>query len=111
MEQVTAHPEAIAELREAIRYYEHQSPGLGRRFFDEVNFYIALIIEYPTRFALRNSGIYRANLKVFPFNVNFLIEDETIAIVAIANNKRRPYYWEDRIPIAGTQSNWERFSS
>jgi hypothetical protein len=33
MGKLIAHFQAIAELREAIRYYEEKSPGLGRRFF------------------------------------------------------------------------------
>ena len=50
MERVTAHGEAVMELREAIGYYESKSPGLGRRFFDEVNGFIRRILECPTQF-------------------------------------------------------------
>ncbi|MGI8605397.1 MAG: hypothetical protein ACR2OZ_20680 [Verrucomicrobiales bacterium] len=37
MGQVTAHPDAVAELRGAVRYYEDKSAGLARRFFREVH--------------------------------------------------------------------------
>jgi len=33
---VILHPEARRELREAVLYYERQSPGLGARFTDAI---------------------------------------------------------------------------
>jgi toxin ParE1/3/4 len=111
MGQVTAHPNAIAELREAIRYYDSKSAGLGRRFFAEVEFFIGRIVAYPTLFVPRVSEVRRANLKRFPFNINFLVDGENIAIVAIAHNKRQPFYWLSRLPRADRQSEWPPLST
>lgn len=110
MGQITAHTEAIAELREAIRYYEEKSPGLGRRLFDEVNEFVRRIAEHPTRFSERIASIRRVNLKRFPFHIHYLLQTESIAIVAIAHDKRRPFYWRARLGKEGAQSNWSPFS-
>lgn len=107
MERVTAHGEPVMELREAIGYYQSKSPGLGRRFFDEVNEFIRRILERPTQFSERMAGIRRANLSRFPFHVNYLIEDGTIAIVAVAHNKRAPFYWKSRLPQPGLPTEWK----
>ena len=110
MGQIIAHSEAIAELRQAVRYYEEKSPGLGRRFFDEVNEFIRRIVDHPTRFNERIAGVRRANLKRFPFHIHYLLETDVIAIVAIAHDKRRPFYWKARLGTESNPSNWSPFS-
>ena len=104
MERVTAHGQAVMELREAIRFYDSKSLGLGRRFFDEVAEITGRILERPTQFSRRMAGIRRANLRRFPFYVNYLIEIGSIAIVAIAHNKRAPLYWKQRLSEPGLPS-------
>ncbi|MCB1099631.1 MAG: type II toxin-antitoxin system RelE/ParE family toxin [Verrucomicrobiae bacterium] len=110
MGQVIAHSEAIAELREAIRYYEEKSPGLGRRFLDEVNEFVLRIVEHPTRHSERVAGVRRANLKRFPLHIHYLLDADTIAIVAIAHDKRRPFYWKERLGGEVTPSSWSPYS-
>lgn len=111
MGQVTAHPEAVAELHAAIAYYEDKSFGLGRRFLAEVDLFVDRIVANPRRFSPRVGDVHRANLKRFPFHINYLIEGETIAIIAFAHDKRRPLYWKDRLPKPGQPANWSPFSA
>lgn len=40
-------PAAEAELDDAIRYYEEESPGLGARFLSEVDTVVKRIVELP----------------------------------------------------------------
>ncbi len=94
---VITHPEAKQELREAGRYYHDCAPGLGQRFYDEIEAFVEKITANPLRYSIRIADVRRANLKRFPFHINFLIHEGMIAIVAISHNRRRPYYWRDRI--------------
>ncbi len=41
------HPEAERELQEAALRYETEVPGLGRRFAEEVERVVQLILEHP----------------------------------------------------------------
>ena len=40
-------PEADAEFREAVRYYEEEAPGVGMAFIAEVHRAISLIVDNP----------------------------------------------------------------
>ena len=41
------HPEALAEMAEAARFYENRALGLGREFFEEVVVVIQSAVEDP----------------------------------------------------------------
>ena len=45
---VRLHPEALAELGEAIAFYEDRAPGLGRDLLDEVQHILANIGANPS---------------------------------------------------------------
>ena len=100
MGQVTAHPEAVAELRAAIIFYDDKSPGLGRQFFMEVDQVVDRMISQPLFFSPRGGEVRRANLKRFPFHILYLTDDESVAIVAFDHDRRRPGYWKHRLPPA-----------
>lgn len=91
------HPGARLELQEAALFYEDRCSGLGTDFRDEVWQYQSAITANPLRYSIRIADVRRANLKRFPFHINFLIHDGRIAIVAISHHRRRPYYWRERI--------------
>lgn len=97
MGQIAVHSEATVELREAIAYYEGLSSGLGRQFFEEVSEFVRRIASNPTRYSERVAGVRRANLDRFPFHIHYLLGKNSVAIVAIAHDKRRPFYWKDRL--------------
>jgi plasmid stabilization system protein ParE len=97
MGQVTIHPDAQRELNETIAYYEEVREGLGREFNDEVTRFIQRIQENPRRYSIRRQEVRRANLARFPYNVNYLIENGGVLILAFAHNRRKPLYWLPRL--------------
>jgi toxin ParE1/3/4 len=62
-------PEADAELREAARYYESESPGLGLSFVTAVHKAISLIMENPMVAPLVGSDIRSKVVGRFPYNL------------------------------------------
>jgi hypothetical protein len=110
MGQIVAHQEALAEMRESIRFYESKSFGLGRRFFDEVGEFVRLIQTNPARFAERIPGVRRVNLKRFPYHIHFMEKDDTLWIVSISHDRRKPFYWKDRLTSGGS-ANWNPLQS
>ena len=90
-------PEADEEFREAARYYERDAPGLGIAFITEIHRAVTSVLANPHAAAAAGSGIRRTVLHRFPYNVLYSIVEDTIVIVAVAHQKRRPSYWRARL--------------
>lgn len=92
------HPEALAEYLEAIGWHESRRAGLGAALSRETEALIQSACETPERFPTVNSTtIRRAYLKHFPYHVLFRTVDKQIEVLALAHNRRRPLYWQNRI--------------
>ena len=85
------------DLDEAIRYYDHQLPGLGFRFFQEVSAAIDRVILMPEAWTKIGERTRRCILKGFPYAVLYVIDPEEILITAVANLHRDPEHYKDRI--------------
>lgn len=94
-------PESRAELVDAAGYYEEQQPGLGWRFWQEVDEHILWVAENATVPRLRPGGYRRVNLKVFPYYVAYLVKEDAVWVLAIGNSHRQPEYWIERKGRAG----------
>jgi toxin ParE1/3/4 len=87
---------ADIELKEAARYYESKVDGLGFAFLDEVERVVKLIRDNPESAPRIYKVVRRKILRGFPYSIMYSIVDDLIRILAIANQKRRPFYWRDR---------------
>jgi plasmid stabilization system protein ParE len=90
-------PEAEKEFREAARYYENEAPGIGIAFIVELHKAVAAILDNPLAAQEERNNIRKKVLPRFPFNVLYSVENETVVIVAVAHQKRRPTYWRRRL--------------
>lgn len=95
--KVIHHSEAKRELEEAGRYYNEQSPGLADDFFDEVDAFVAKILANPLGYSIRIADVRRANLKRFPYHLNYILHGEAIAVVAVSHHRQRPHCWRERV--------------
>lgn len=59
------------------------------------------IVANPQRYSIRIADVRRANLKQFPYHINYVIHGGAIAIVAISHNKQRPFFWGERLADRG----------
>jgi hypothetical protein len=90
------HPQANAELDEAVQYYENCQTGLGLEFAGEIYAAIQRIIEYPDAWSVLSENSRRCLVNRFPYGVIFQIKSNTLRIVAVANLHRKPGYWMNR---------------
>lgn len=88
---------ANIELDEAVRYYDHQLPGLGFRFFQEVDAAIERIRLMPEAWTKIGERTRRCLIKGFPYALLYTIEEDVILITAVANLHRDPEHYTDRI--------------
>jgi hypothetical protein len=88
--------QAFEELNDAIAYYEERQPGLGLKMKEEFDQYVRWILNNPQIPRLRSGGYRRVNLKVFPYYIAYLVHRDTLWILSIAHNHRKPRYWIKR---------------
>jgi len=88
---------ANIELDDAVRYYDHQLPGLGFRFFQEVDAAIERIRFIPEAWTKIGKRTRRCLIKDFPYALLYAIETDEILITAVAHLHRDPEHYGDRI--------------
>lgn len=89
-------PEAEADLAEAARWYESQSPGLGHAFLDAVQGALSAILKSPLLYPIVHRRTRRALIRRFPFGVYFRIANHAIVIIAVMHGSRDPRRWKAR---------------
>jgi toxin ParE1/3/4 len=94
--------EAESEVAEAAQWYEEQREGLGLEFLDSFSGAVESIEQHPQRFLQIKVGrtareVRRALFRRFPYKVVFEVRPDEILILAVAHDKRRPYYWKKRL--------------
>lgn len=90
------HPEAEAELNEAVDYYDGCRDGLGLEFANEVFEAIENICRFPLAWTPLSKKTRRCVLKRFPYGVVYQVRGEQIIIVAVMQLNRKPNYWSRR---------------
>ncbi|QQO52764.1 MAG: type II toxin-antitoxin system RelE/ParE family toxin [Thiohalocapsa sp. PB-PSB1] len=92
------HPAAEAEYLESIAYYESKRPGLGATYLGEFERVMDAICEAPHRNPVeRRPDVRRMRMKRFPFTVLYRENANTVQVLAVAHNRRRPQYWLGRL--------------
>jgi len=94
--RVVYHDLAEQELNEAAQYYEGECPGLGVAFLGEVARAIDFIIEHSEGAPLVAGTVRRKLLRRFPYGLLYSVQPDTVRILAVMNQRRRPFYWIDR---------------
>ena len=90
------HPEAKAELNEAVDYYDGCQSGLGLVSAREVQTAIQNILGYPEAWTPLSKNTRRGPVHRFPYGVLYQITGGAILIIAIMQLNRRPGYWKGR---------------
>lgn len=104
MKSIALHPDAGAEITEAVRYYESHEPGLGLDLLGEVERAFGQITEYPEACPKIGGRLRRKTLWRFPYDLIYALSPDKIRVVAFAHQKRRPFYWQKRL---SSTPKWE----
>jgi toxin ParE1/3/4 len=92
------HPDALGELEQAKQWYNGQRHGLGESFFQEIVAAIARIREAPNIWPEFQQGTRRFFVHRFPFALLYTHRSNSLLVVAVMHLKRRPGYWQSRLP-------------
>lgn len=88
---------AEIELDEAVKFYNHELPGLGDEFLAEVVHALDRIARFPEAWHPSTKRTRRCLTRRFPYGVIYRHKENEILVVAIANLHRKPDYWQDRL--------------
>ena len=95
-QRLSFHALAQQELGEATAFYSKESPALAYAFLDEVDYALTQIREFPDSCPLLSRTVRKKLLRRFPYNVLYSVRSDAIRILAVAHQKRRPFYWRSR---------------
>ncbi len=93
---VSIAPGAEVEMHDAALFYETESPGLGAVFVSDIMEAIGWIEIYPEHGELIRLRVRRKVLRNFPYSLIYSLRKDCIRILAVAHQKRRPFYWRRR---------------
>ena len=102
MKAVELAAEALAEVDEAARWYDHQRPGLGQDPLGELEAVLLRVGDAPTSFPRLQDvpdelDVRRCLLARFPYGVVFTTLTHSVRVIAFAHLKREPGYWLNRV--------------
>ena len=90
-------PAANRDVVDAVDWYESQQPGLGTRFFEDLDRVLSRIEESRGQFPNVYRDAHRALLPRFPFGVFFKKYEDRTLVIAVADLRREPSQWQRRI--------------
>ncbi len=89
-------PEADADLKEALVWYERINPDLALRLLVAVESAVEVIAEHPLRFQTVHNQIRRTGIRRFPYGIFFQAEQHRIVVLACMHLRRNPKKWKTR---------------
>jgi hypothetical protein len=92
MRALVVEREAREEIASALDWYDAQEPGLGAALLAEID---AAVGVPGVRHTL---AIRRVIFERFPYTLVFLERADTVHVLALAHQRRRPGYWRGRMP-------------
>jgi len=90
------HPEALAELKSAVTWYQEKSPSAALNFMEELDQVLDWVIASPSRWPSAAHGTRKLVMRRYPFAVIYCEKETVIQVLAIAHGRRRPGYWKKR---------------
>ena len=83
---------AFLEIEDAKEYYNLQKPTLGDTFKNDVKRSIESIKEFPNLYPNITNELKRTLLHRFPYSIFYAVTDNTILILSVAHQHRKPFY-------------------
>lgn len=95
--QISLSAEAKSEAREAANWYIGNGAfTAAERFADELDHALHLLLQFPRMGARGRHQTRTLPLPGFPYSIVYRVQPETVRVIAIAQQNRRPGYWSGR---------------
>ena len=95
--RVVFHPKVFSEVDAIMDYYERVAGiQLADDFYTEFRLFVQDVSDDPEKYNIRSGNFRRVNLKRFPFNFLFRVQEDTIRILVVRHHARRPTFGTKR---------------
>ena len=84
---------AKEEIENAKEYYNLQQPNLGDSFKKDIKNTLDNIARFPNLYPFIIDTIQRVVLHRFLYSIFYAVEKDTIVILSVAHQHRKPFYW------------------
>ncbi len=91
---VLIEPRAIADIQQAINYYDSRQSGLGKKFETVIDKHFTAISKNPF-FQIRYHGIRCLPVKKFPFMIHFAVDEirNQVFIISVFHTSKNNTEW------------------
>ena len=96
MHKLIIKPFAELDALNAANWYNDKREGLGDEFLLALEAKLNAIQRNPNQFQVVHNKIHRALTNRFPFGVFYIVEKDTVYIVAVLHTSRSPESWKKR---------------
>jgi len=93
---LSIHEAAEVEINEVADFYDLVNPGLGTVFINEIHRTIQNIDMFPEAALIVQGRVRKKVLLKFPYSLIYSLRPDEIRILAVAHQKKRPFYWHCR---------------
>ena len=84
---------AQKEITEAFLWYEQQRSGLGVQLMLLLEKKLELLQQNPNLYPTVYKAIHRSLIKKFPYSIFYIVDGNTVEILAFFHMKRKPIRW------------------
>lgn len=98
MIQLIIQPQAAHEAGEAARWYEEQHPGLGIEFLLELDAALDRVLDHSDIYPPMYGEARRVLVRRFPYAAYFVVEPDTVQVIAVLHQRRNPDIMQSRLP-------------
>jgi len=99
VKHILFHELARKEFLGARDYYDGLVFGLGKSFVIQIERCLKVLKSNPSAYPVIKENIRKALVIKFLYAVLYKLEKETIYILAVMHQKRKPEYWSNRISV------------
>lgn len=93
---ISFHEDARIEFDEAADFYGMERASLGVAFVGSVERAVDHASEFPDSCPVLRGRVRKMRVQRFPYSVMYSVVDDHIRVLAVAHDRRRPYYWSGR---------------
>ena len=95
--RVVFHPKVFSVVAATLNYYERVAGiQLADDFYEEFRLFVQDASSESEKYNIRRGNYRRVNLKRFPFNFLFRVQEDAIRILVVRHHARRPTFGTKR---------------
>ena len=88
---------AETEVDNAVSWYQEQTEDQSLNFLNELDHAVQVVKAYPALANEIEPGVRRVLFHQFPYFLIYGIDEDTIVVIAVAHDHRKPRYWAERV--------------